>query len=261
MKILVLIKKTPDTETKIELSADQSSVDHSATKFIINPYDEYAIEEALQIKEAQGSGEVIIASFSDSSCKDLIVKGLAMGGDRGVLVNNEGLESTDALGVAKVLKGLVSQENPDLILCGKQGIDDDNMQVGTMLAELLDLPHVNVANKVTIEGSSVTVEREVEGGQTEILKFEGPGIIGANKSLNSPRYTSLPGIMKAKKKPFEIKTVDDLGVDRSSLESKVTISSFTYPQEKPPGKVFQDKPIPEMVEEVVGLLRNEAKVL
>ena len=162
MKILVLIKKTPDTETRIELSSDNSSVDHSNTKFVINPYDEFAIEEALQIKEKQGGGEVVIASFSDASCKDIIVKGLAMGADRGVLVSNDGLENADSLAIAKVLKALVDEEKPSLVLCGKQAIDDDNMHVGTMLAELLQWPHVNVANKVTLEEKLVLLKEKLK---------------------------------------------------------------------------------------------------
>ncbi len=261
MKILVLIKKTPDTETKIELASDQSKVDHGNTKFITNPYDEFAIEEALQIKEKAGGGEVVIASFSDASCKEFIVKGLAMGADRGILVNNEGLEDADSLAIAKVLKALIDEEQPSLVLCGKQAIDDDNMHVGTMLAELLQWPHVNVANKVTLEGESCTVEREVEGGQIEVHQFNLPGIIGANKSLNSPRYTSLPGIMKAKRKPFDHKTLGDLGLSADSLSNKVAVTSFTFPAEKPAGKLFQDEPVEAMVEKVVQLLRDEAKAL
>lgn len=261
MKILVLLKKTPDTETKIELSADASQIDHSNTKFIINPYDEFAIEEALQIKEKLGSGEVVIASFGDAGCKDLIVKGLAMGADRGVLVGNEGLENTDSLGVAKVLKALIESEQASLVLCGKQAIDDDNMHVGTMVAELLDWPHVNVANKVTIEGESCTVEREVEGGQVEVHQFNLPGVIGANKSLNTPRYTSLPGIMKAKRKPFDNKSVSDLGLSNDDLASSINLVGLEYPAEKPAGQLFQGEDVETMVGKVVQLLRDEAKVL
>ena len=261
MKILVLLKKTADTETKIELSADGSQIDHSGTKFIINPYDEFAIEEALQIKEKLGQGEVVIASFGDASCKDLIVKGLAMGADRGVLVSNEGLENADSLAVAKVLKSVIESEQASLVLCGKQAIDDDNMHVGTMVAELLDWPHVNVANKVTLEGETCTVEREVEGGQVEVHRFNLPGLIGANKSLNTPRYTSLPGIMKAKRKPFDNKSVGDLGLDTAALSNTVVLKGLEYPAEKPAGQVFQGEDVETMVGKVVQLLRDEANVL
>lgn len=263
MKILVLLKKTPDTETKIQLSADSKSIDHSQTKFIINPYDEFAIEEALQIKERAGSGEVVIASFGNDDTKELIIKGLAMGGDRGLLVSDEGLEQADSLTIAKVLAEVVKSEQPDLVFCGKQGIDADNMHVPTMLAELLDWPHINVVNKVSINGNQATVEREVEGGQLEVYDVELPALLGANKSLNNPRYASLPGIMKAKRKPFDRKTVGDLGLDMAELQSSILseVQGYEYPPEKAAGQIFQGEDIEVMVDKVVQLLRNEAKVL
>lgn len=261
MKILVLLKKTPDTETKVEISADGSHIDHANTKFIINPYDEFAIEEALQIKEKHGGAEVVIASFGDPTCKDLIIKGLAMGADRGVLVSNEGLEDADSLTISKVLKALVESEQASLVLCGKQAIDDDNMHVGTMVAEMLSWPHVNVANKVDLEGETCTVEREVEGGQVEVHKFNLPGVIGANKALNNPRFTSLPGIMKAKRKPFDNKSVSDLGLDASNLTNTTVLKKLEYPAEKPAGQLFQGEDVETMVGKVVQLLRDEAKVL
>lgn len=260
MKILVLIKKTPDTETKIQLSG--GGIDHAQTKFIINPYDEFAIEEALQIKEKTG-GEVIIASFGGDDSKELIVRGLAMGGDRGILVSEEGLETADSLTVAKVLSAVVKSEQADLVFCGKQGIDADNMHVATMLAEMLDWPHVNVVNKLSLDGNKAVVEREVEGGQVEVYEVELPAVFGANKSLNSPRYASLPGIMKAKRKPFDRKTVGDLGLDLGELQAGVLaeIKGYEYPPEKAPGQVFQGEEVEVMVEKVVTLLRDQAKAL
>ncbi|MFW7378020.1 MAG: electron transfer flavoprotein subunit beta/FixA family protein [Oligoflexus sp.] len=263
MKIMVLLKKTPDTETKIQLSGDGSSIDHSQTKFIINPYDEFAIEEALQLKEKSGAGEVIIASFGSDDTKELIIKGLAMGGDRGLLINNEGLEQADSLTIAKVLAAAAKTEEVDLIFCGKQGIDADNMHVPTMVAEVLDWPHINVVNKVSLNGNQATVEREVEGGQVEVYDVELPAVLGANKALNSPRYASLPGIMKAKKKPFDRKTVGDIGLDLSELQSGILteVKGYEYPPEKAAGQVFQGEDIEVMVDKVVALLRDEAKVL
>ena len=260
MKILVIIKKTPDTETKIRLASNGQSIDHAETKFIINPYDEFAIEEALQIKEKEG-GEVVITSFGDPDTKELIIKGLAMGADRGLLISNEGLENADSLLISKVLKGAVESESPDLVLCGKQAIDDDNMHVGPMLAELLGWPHVNVVTKLSLEGGRATAEREIEGGQVEVYDLALPAVIGANKGLNTPRYASLPGIMKAKRKPYESKLPADIGVDISSLNSKAVITKFTSPPEKPPGKVFQGEAVAAMVDKVVNLLREEAKVI
>lgn len=261
MKILVLIKKTPDTESKIKLSGDGKSIDSSEIKNIINPYDEFAIEEALQIKERLGSGEVVIASLGVEEDKELIIKALAMGADRGILVKNDGLQNADSLAVAKVLKKVVEAEAPQLVLCGKQAIDDDNMHVGTMLAELMGWPHVNVVNKLTITGNDATAEREIEGGQVEVLEFGLPAVVGANKALNTPRYASLPGIMKAKKKPLDTKTVGDLGLSAGELTGKTTIRGYQYPPEKPKGKLFKDEPVEEMVAKVVRLLREEAKVI
>lgn len=261
MKILVLIKKTPDTESKIKLSADGKSIDSSEIKNIINPYDEFAIEEALQIKERLGSGEVVIASLGVDEDKELIIKALAMGADRGILVKNDGMQNADSLAVAKVLKKIVEAEAPQLVLCGKQAIDDDNMHVGTMLAELMGWPHVNVVNKLTVSGNDATAEREIEGGQVEVYEFGLPAVVGANKALNTPRYASLPGIMKAKKKPLETKTVGDLGLNSGELAGKTVVRSFQYPPEKPKGKLFKDEPVEEMVAKVVRLLREEAKVI
>lgn len=259
MKILVLIKETPDTETKINIADDGMSIDHSNTKFIINPYDEYAIEEALRIKEATQDTEVVVATFGSPTSKEHLVKAMAMGADRAVLINNQSHEMYDSLATAKVLSKLIQREEANLVLCGKQAIDDDNMHVGSMVAELLGWPHVNVANKVSVEEAGTIVEREVEGGRVEVYNMKLPCVIGANKALNSPRYTSLPGIMKAKKKPFEMITPGDLGID--SLTNKVQLKGIHYPPEKPPGKVFNDGNIANMVDQVVNLLRNEAKVL
>ena len=264
MKALVLIKQTPDTETKIRLSGDLKSIEAGDTKYIINPYDEFAIEEALQIKEkAGGACEVVIASFGDEKVRELIIKGLAMGGDRGLLVGNDGLDGLDSLGVAKVLAAAIKAESPDIVLCGKQAIDDDNMHVGTMIAELLNWPHVNVVNKLTVTGATATAEREVEGGQVEVYEVGLPAVFGANKSLNSPRYASLPGIMKAKKKPLDKKTAADYGLDAGKIksETRTTIESYAYPAQKPPGKVFKGEDVAVMVEKVVKLLREEAKVI
>ncbi len=264
MKIVVLLKQTPDTETKIKIDASGSAIDHADTKFIINPYDEFAIEEALQTKEkAGGTPEVVIMSFGDDKARELIIKGLAMGGDRGVLISNAGLETADSLTVAKVLAAAIKAEGASLVLCGRQAIDDDNMHVGTMAAELLSWPHVNVVTKMALNGEKVTVEREVEGGKVEVYEVGLPAVFGAHKSLNTPRYASLPGIMKAKKKPFETKSPADYGLNSADLKGKikVAIKSFEYPPAKPAGKLFQGEEIEVMVDKVVKFLREEAKII
>jgi electron transfer flavoprotein beta subunit len=261
MKIVVLVKQTPDTETRIKLSGDNKSVESGDTKYIINPYDEFAIEEALKIKEKLGAGEVVIASFGDDKTKELIVKGLAMGADRGLLISNAGLENLDSLAVSKILAGAIKAENPSIVFCGKQAIDDDNMHVQTMVAELLGWPHVNVVTKLEISGQTAKAEREVEGGQVEVYDVTLPAVFGAHKSLNTPRFASLPGIMKAKKKPFDTKAPGDFGVDGNSLKAKTVITGYKYPPEKPKGKIFQGEPVEAMVEKVVKLLREEAKII
>lgn len=263
MKILVLLKQTPDTESKVKISADGSKIESGDTKYIINPYDEFAIEEALKTKEKIGSGEVIICSFGNDSVKELVVKGLAMGADRGLLINNEGLENADSLTVAKVLAAAAKSENAELIFCGKQAIDDDNMHVGVMVAELLNWPHANVASSFALTGKTARVEREVEGGQVEVYDIELPAVIGAHKALNTPRYASLPGIMKAKKKPFDLKKPGDIGLNADTLKSGIhaVISGYSNPPEKPAGKIFKDEDVSVMVEKVVKLLREEAKII
>jgi electron transfer flavoprotein beta subunit len=263
VKVLVLLKQAPDTESKIQISGDGARIETAGLKYVINPYDEFAVEEALKIKEKAGAGEVVIASFGTDAAKELIVKGLAMGADRGLLISNEGLENADSLAVAKVLAAAVQKENADLVLCGRQAIDDDNMHVGIMVAELLKWPHVNVAIKLAVAGKTATVEREVEGGQVEVYEVQLPAVIGADKALNTPRYASLPGIMKAKKKPLDLKKPGDIGVDAGALKStiKASVKGFTPPPEKPAGKMFKGEEVEVMVDKVVKLLRDEAKVL
>lgn len=261
MKIVVLLKQTPDTEAKIV--TDGGKINYNDAKFIINPYDEFAIEEALQIQTKVGQAEVILVTFGNADVKDRILKGLAMGADRGLIVSNDGLENTDSLVAAQVLAAAVKTIGCDMVLCGKQGIDDDNMHVGVMTAELLGWPHVNVVTKMELNGKTVRAEREVEGGQVEIYDVQLPAVFGAHKSLNTPRYASLPGIMKAKKKPLDLKTVADLGlnIDALAKSSGTEIVGFNPPKDKPKGKVFKGEPVADMVAKVVKLLREEAKVI
>ncbi len=261
MKILVLLKQTPDTESKIQISGDGKNIETASLKFIANPYDEFAVEEALKTKEKNGAGEVVIVTFGNESARELMIKALAMGADRAVLVSNEGLEQADSLTVAKVLAKVAQAEQAELIFAGKQAIDDDNMHVGTMVAELLGWPSVNVVTKFALNGKTANVEREVEGGQVEVYEVGLPAVFGAHKSLNTPRFTSLPGIMKAKKKPFDLKKVGDLGIDAASLKAKVQVKGFTPPPEKPAGQVFKGEDVAVMAEKVVKLLREEAKVI
>lgn len=265
MKIVVLVKQTPETEARINIASTGDRIDETGMKYMVNPYDEYAIEEAIQIRDKAGAGEVVLVCFGPESAKERLLKGLAMGADRGVVISDQGLTQLDSLGVATVLSAAVRAEKPDLLFCGKQAIDDDNMHVGVMLAELLAWPHVNVVTKVQMDpsGSSATVEREVEGGQIEVSQIRLPAVLGAHKSLNTPRYAALPGIMKAKKKPMDQKSLSELGLKADELltQSKTKLVGFRLPPEKPKGKVFKDDPLEVMVPKVVKLLREEAKVI
>ena len=262
MQLIVCIKQTPDTEAQIQISDSGTELRLQEVKTILNPYDEFAIEEALRIKEKTG-GDVLIASFGPDSAKEQILRGLAMGADRGILISSAPFPQTSSLLIASVLAALVQQERGDLVFCGKQGIDEDNMQVGVMLAELLGWPHVNAITQFTPTEGHAHVEREIEGGQTEVYQVKLPAVMGAHKSLNTPRYASLPGIMKAKKKPLEVKSVSDLGLQEAILQALVqtTVVSYEYPPKKPAGKLFKGAPTESMVKEVLGLLRTEAKVL
>lgn len=264
MKILVLLKQTPDTEAQIKISGDQKSLETSSLKYIINPYDEHAIEEALQLKTKAASSEVVLLSLANDSVKERMLKGLAMGADRAIQIKNDGLENADSLTVSEVLAAAIKSENPDVIFCGKQGIDDDNMHVPVMVAQLLNYPHVNVVNTIDYgDMAQLKVSREVEGGQVETFNVSLPCVLGAHKSLNTPRYASLPGIMKAKKKPFEQKNLSELGLDSSNLDSnqQTCVKGYKLPPQKPEGKVFKDEAISAMVDKVVNHLKTEAKVL
>ena len=255
MKIIVLLKRTPDTEAKITLA--DNKIDTQDMQFIMNPYDEFALEEALLIKEKHPNVEVVACSLGVEGCRDVILRGLAMGADRGVLIGTD--DTLDSLMVSKLLAVLVQKESADLVMCGQQGIDADNMHVGVMVAELLGWGHVNVVNKLQLNDKQIEAEREIEGGRVEVYSSPLPLVIGANKALNTPRYVSLPGIMKAKRKPLDHLAASDLNVDIGKAKSEII--SYEYPPAKPAGKVFKDKPVDEMVAEVVRLLREEAKVL
>lgn len=263
MKILVLLKQTPDTEATIKITNDGKNIDASDLKYIVNPYDEYAIEEALKIKSKVADTTVTIVSLGNEKVKDRILKALAMGADSGLMLTTERLEQWDSLTAAKILSAAIKHEQADLVLCGKQAIDDDNMHTGMMVAELLGWPHVNVVTKMDLDQDKVLVHREVEGGQTEKYEVTLPAVFGAHKSLNTPRYVSLPGIMKAKRKPFVKMTLADLGldVDQLNISSNTKILGYSYPPKKPQGKIFQDDSLENMVDQVTNLLREEAKII
>jgi electron transfer flavoprotein beta subunit len=262
MNIFVCVKQVPDTETKIVPTGDGTFIETNAVKWIMNPYDEFAVEQALLVQAGNAGSTVTVVRVGSTKDTEALRTAMAMGADDAFLV--DAADNLDSYSIAKALKGAIekSGKTPDLILTGKQAIDDDCLQVPQILATMLNLPSVSVV--VGYEGSAtdITVKREVEGGTLEIYGVKLPAIIACNKGINTPRYASLPGIMKAKKKPLTTLTLADVGV--SDADRRVRYSNFTLPPEKPPGKKYDATDSAKMggvVKDVVALLRNEAKVI
>ncbi|WP_201533045.1 electron transfer flavoprotein subunit beta/FixA family protein [Psychrobacter ciconiae] len=249
MKALVAVKRVVDYNVKVRVKADHSAVDLTNTKMSINPFDEIAVEEAVRLKEAGVIDEIIVASIGPKEAQEQIRSALALGADRGVLVQTD--DKAYPLQVAKILKAIAQSEGTDIILLGKQAIDDDNNQTGQMLAALMGAPQGTFASQVVVEGNSVKVTREVDGGH-QTVALDLPAIITTDLRLNEPRYAKLPNIMKAKKKPLDEKTPADFGVD---MTSKQQIIQVEPPAERKAGiKVGS-------VDELVDKLKNEAKVI
>ncbi|MCR8984402.1 electron transfer flavoprotein subunit beta/FixA family protein [Brevibacillus laterosporus] len=255
MKILVAMKQTFDTEEKIIIQDGLISDDGVET--IINPYDEYAIEEAIKLRDDLG-GEVIVITVGKDGAEKELRTALAMGADRAVLVDDESLFG-DEYTTAKVLAAVAKKEGFDLILGGQMAVDSGAGQGGPRLAEELSINHVSTAVKIDIEGTTVRVERDVEG-DTEVVETSLPVLITAQQGLNEPRYPSLPGIMKAKKKPLDRLSADDLGLTAEEVASKTEIVYQYVPEKKEAGRILSGD-IPSQVAELVQLLRNEAKVI
>jgi electron transfer flavoprotein beta subunit len=249
MKVLVAVKRVVDYNVKVRVKSDQTGVDLSNVKMSMNPFDEIAVEEALRMKEAGTVDEIIAVSIGVQQCQETIRTALAMGADRGILVKTD--EVIEPLHVAKVLKAVVDEEQPGLVILGKQAIDDDCNQTGQMLAALLGWPQGTFASKIEFADGTANVTREVDGGlQTLTLKL--PMIVTTDLRLNEPRYASLPNIMKAKKKPIDEKTPEDLGVD---MAPRLTTLTVAEPPKRVAGVIVAD------AAELVQKLRNEAGVI
>ena len=264
MKIVVCMKQTPDTEATIKLAADKQGIEEQNIKWVMNPYDEYAVEQALQLKEKHG-GETIVACLGPDRVTEAMRTALAMGMDRGIHLKDPAFAGSDATGMAKALAAALKPENPDLILCGKQAIDWDMAQVPAILAELLGLPQVYMVCKLqtAADGKSAVCNRRIEGGE-EVIEVQLPAVLTCDKGLNEPRYASLPGIMKAKKKELKPFTLADSGLaagDVGKAASKVQILEYMPLPDRPPGKVFKEQETADMVKQVVKLLREEAKII
>lgn len=249
MKILVAIKRVVDANVKVRVKSDGTGVDLTNAKMAINPFCEIAVEEAIRLKEAGKAEEVIAVSIGPQACQEQIRTALALGADRGILVQAEG--QVEPLAVAKILKALVEKEQVDLVILGKQSIDTDNNQVGQMLAALCNFPQGTFACKAELKDGKIEVTREIDGGeQTVLLKL--PAVVTTDLRLNEPRYASLPNIMKAKKKPIDTVSTADLGVD---ITSKLTTLKVTPPAERSAGIIV------ESVADLVNKLKTEAKVI
>ena len=249
MKVLVPVKRVVDYNVKVRVKSDGSGVELANVKMSMNPFDEIAVEEAIRLKEAGKATEIVAVSIGPAQASETIRTALAMGADRGILVKTEG--PVEPLAVAKLLKAIVEQEQPGLVVLGKQAIDDDCNQTGQMLAALLGWAQGTFASKLVLEGSDILVTREIDGG-LQTVKLQGPAIVTTDLRLNEPRYASLPNIMKAKKKPLDEKTPDAYGVD---VTPRLQVLKTVEPEKRKAGIKVAN------VADLVGKLKNEAGVL
>ncbi len=249
MKVLVAVKRVVDYNVKIRVKADQSGVELANVKMAMNPFDEIAVEEAVRMKEAGRATEIVAVSLGTSACQETIRYAMALGVDRGILVQTD--QELEPLGVAKLLRAVAERENPDLVILGKQAIDDDCNQTGQMLAALLDWPQGTFASKVELGDGEMQVTREIDGG-LETVKLDLPAVVTTDLRLNEPRYAKLPNIMKAKRKPLDVIDAADTGVD---LTPRLITLKVSAPSQREAGIRVGS------VSELVEKLRNEAKVI
>ncbi len=263
MNVIVCMKQVPDTETLIKIKPDGSGIVTDEIKYVMNPYCEFAVEEALRIKEKLG-GAAILVSMGPARTVEALRTGLAMGADRSIHLNDPAFEGSDAFTTAKALAEVIKKEPYDLILCGKQAVDDDMAQIGPALAEMLNLPHVTLITKLEISADKkkAKVEREIDGGK-EVIEVALPAVFTCQKGLNEPRYASLPGIMKAKKKEVKPINAAALGLPADQIGAggaKTKILKYMPPPSRPPGKVISGEVL-DAAKNLVRLLREEAKVI
>jgi electron transfer flavoprotein beta subunit len=262
MNSIVCLKEVPDTETRIEVR--EGKVDDQGVQYVVNPYDEFALEEALKWQEEHG-GKVTMVSLGPERARESILKGLAMGADEVYHLADQAFQGGDAFATAKALAAAIAKLGGfDVIFCGKQAVDEDNAAVGIMLAELLDLPHVSVVSKLEIDAEAKTAraERDIEGGR-EVVETPLPAVITAQKGLNEPRYPSFRGIRQARRKPFTLWNPSDVGLAAAEVGAagaKLEVVEILPPPERPAGRVVPGEPA-EAAKEVARLLREEAKAI
>ncbi len=260
MDIIVLLKQTPATESNIEIADDGASIKTGDVKWVMNPYDEFAVEEAIQIKEARG-GTVTILSVGTDKTVEAIRTALAMGADKGVLVNDPAAAGCDGLGVARILAHVIKDTPFDLIIAGQRAVDDDNYLVGSAVAEYLNIPQISMVVKQEIKDGKIACTRTLEGG-VAALETALPALFTTQRGLNDPRYTSLPGIMKAKKKPLDVKTLADIGLDPQTIsDPKTKIVALSPPPGRKGGRMIDGETAQEKAAELARVLHEEAKVV
>ncbi len=261
MKIIVGIKHVPDTETKIKIADDGISLLEAGVKFVMSPYDEYAVEEALALKESAGEGEVILVCAGPEDAASTLRQGLAMGADRAVLIQDDRFDRADGLVRAQALATIAKEESPDLILLGKQGVGTDESQTTPMLGHLLGLPHVSSVGTLEISDGKFSAHREIEGA-VEVMEGSLPAVLGCDKGLNEPRYASLKGIMQAKKKTIDVRSASDTGIDDGALsgDRMVVWEKLELPAGKSESRILEGEP-GEQARDLVRILREEEKVI
>ncbi len=260
MNILVFVKRVPDTESRIRIQHEAKSIVEDGLNFVVSPYDEYAVEEALKLREAKG-GTVRVVSVGKDEAVAVLRKCLAMGADEAFLVKDDSLETYDGLRTARIIARAVERKfaGTDLLLFGKQSVGADNSQVPAMVAELLGLPQATVVTKLEVEGTSATALREIEGGMEKVA-LALPAVVTAQKGLNEPRYETLKGIMAAKKKDIPVVKLEELGLGPDELASQVEVTGLDVPAQRQAGRILTGDPA-ETARELVRLLRIEAKVI
>lgn len=260
VEIVVLLKQVPATESLIGIAADGVSIKSDDIKWVINPYDEFAVEEALRIREAQG-GSVSILSVGSEKTVEAIRTALAMGADKGILINVPDRDIYDGLTTAKLLSAALKEIPFDIIIAGQRGVDDDNFQVGPATAEFLNIPHISMVIKQEITDGKIKCQRTIDGG-TVILETPLPVLFTTQRGINEPRYASLPGIMKAKKKPIDTKTISDIGLNPEAVGKPLTkIVSLKTPPERKGGIMIEGESAQAKAAKIVKILHEEEKVI
>ncbi|HSW38937.1 MAG TPA: electron transfer flavoprotein subunit beta/FixA family protein, partial [Acidobacteriota bacterium] len=258
MKIVVCVKYVPDTAIKVKIASSGTEVDLADVAFIVNPYDEFAVEEALKLKEKHGGEVVVVAAGSEAATAGLKAC-LAMGADSAILVSDPSLDTADSFVIGSVLAKVCRGLAPDIILFGKHAIGVDNAQVPAVVAEQLDLPQASVVTKLELQDGKFRAERDIEGAH-EIIEGSLPAVITAQKGLNTPRYASLKGIMASKKKQIDMRPLNSLGLPEEALKPRIAVLAVTLPPARPPGKILRGE-VAEVVPQLVKLLHEEANII